>query len=402
MKIVFFIGSPDISGGTYVIFQHALFARAAGHDVTIVALYANSPNHIAWHPAIKTLRFVQIQDLGEEHFDLAIATWWRSAAELHAISADQYAYFVQSIESRFYSDHELPLRSLVDSTYDLGLPVITEATWIQAHLAAHHEAEAQLVVNGIRKDLYTAEGPQQAPPRGRGELRVLVEGPFGVFFKNVGKSLRLARKSRADETWLLTSTQLNVYPGVGRIFSRIPIEQVASIYRSCDVILKLSYVEGMFGPPLEMFHCGGTAVVYNVTGHDEYIRHGENALVLKRDDDRGVVAALDDLRENPALLEQLKRGALATASAWPDWPHSSAAFERALVKIVNGPVTSRQQLADRNRAFMADYVRDENGRLAELPRSLVLRHKLSSRLYRIPQLAALRRWGGYVMEGWLP
>jgi hypothetical protein len=56
---------------------------------------------------------------------------------------------------------------------------------------------------------------------------------------------------------------------------------MASVYRSCDDILKLSLVESMFGPPLEMFHCGGTAIVYNVTGHDEYIVHGRNALVAE-------------------------------------------------------------------------------------------------------------------------
>lgn len=61
------------------------------------------------------------------------------------------------------------------------------------------------------------------------------------------------------------------------------------IYRSCDVIVKLSYIEGMFGPPLEMFHCGGTAIVYDVTGHDEYIVHEKNALVVKTDDDKQVI-----------------------------------------------------------------------------------------------------------------
>lgn len=41
----------------------------------------------------------------------------------------------------------------------------------------------------------------------------------------------------------------------------------------------------MFGPPLEMFHCGGTSIVYDVTGHDEYIVHDKNGLVAKTDDD---------------------------------------------------------------------------------------------------------------------
>ena len=62
----------------------------------------------------------------------------RTATELHKINADQYAYFVQSIESRFYPDVEKPLHALVDSTYELGLPVVTEATWIQEYLQQHH------------------------------------------------------------------------------------------------------------------------------------------------------------------------------------------------------------------------------------------------------------------------
>jgi len=36
-------------------------------------------------------------------------------------------------------------------------------------------------------------------------------------------------------------------------------------YARSDVLLKLSSVEGMFGPPLEAFHRGATAVVTPVT-----------------------------------------------------------------------------------------------------------------------------------------
>ena len=66
------------------------------------------------------------------------------------------------------------------------------------------------------------------------------------------------------------------------ICRKITCHADSGIYRSCDVIVKLSYVEGMFGPPLEMFHCGGTSIVYDVTGHDEYIVHGKNGLVAKK------------------------------------------------------------------------------------------------------------------------
>jgi hypothetical protein len=119
------------------------------------------------------------------------------------------------------------------------------------------------------------------------------------------------------------------------------------VYRSCDLVLKLSHVEGMFGPPLEMFHCGGTALVYDVTGHDEYIVHDQNAYVVKTDDEAEVVRLLRRLKENPSELERLKCGAAETAAAWPDWDACSAQFEQALLEITTGKPVSREYLVRR-------------------------------------------------------
>ncbi|WKZ85938.1 glycosyltransferase [Ralstonia pickettii] len=399
MKIAFFLGSVDISGGSYVIYQHALFARREGHDVTIVAQYAYQPHQLKWHPATSELRILHIDALEADHeFDLAIATWWRTATELHRLKARQYAYFVQSIESRFYADGEGPLRDLVDSTYRLPLPGVTEATWIQQYLNEHHGHAYHLARNGIRKDIYREDGPAVAPRLGKGELRVLVEGPFGVFFKNVGRSLKLMRKAQPTETWLLTSSEVSWYPQVNRLFSRVPIDKVAEIYRSCDVIVKLSYVEGMFGPPLEMFHCGGTAVVYDVTGHDEYIVDGQNALVVARDDEAGVVSAVRRLQREPELLASLKQGARETAMSWPDWYASSREFLAGLHGIMDAPRVTRDEIATMNEAAMATYASRERERLAKQP-NIKWRYRLDALLDRVPASVARNlRLGRYVLE----
>ena len=71
-------------------------------------------------------------------------------------------------------------------------------------------------------------------------------------------------------------------------------------------MLKLSRVEGMFGPPLEGFHMGATCVVTAVTGHEEYVEHGVNGLVVDWDDPRGTARALDLLARDRALLHCLR------------------------------------------------------------------------------------------------
>ena len=189
----------------------------------------------------------------------------------------------------------------------------------------------QLVKNGIRKEIYEESGSKYK--KNKNVFRVLVEGPTDVFFKNVPKTIELVKRSKADEVWLLTSSKIDNYNGIDRVFSKVPINECAKIYRSCDVIVKLSYVEGMFGPPLEMFHCGGTAITYNVTGHDEYMINDYNSLIIDTDDEEGVVNAINRLYEDRALLEKLKTNALKTASKWPDWEESSESFYESVVKF---------------------------------------------------------------------
>lgn len=360
MKIAFLIHRSALGGGTYVVYQHALHLIESGHDVTIVTLVRESPLDDVWHPGIPKLKFVHVDDAVALRFDLALGTLWSTMLDLHRIPSNRYAYFVQSIESRFYPETATRRRGLIDTIYGWRLPGVTEATWIRDHLEARYGTRYHLVRNGVRKDLYRAEGPSLAP-RNAARPRILVEGAFSAI-KNTSRALATARRAGGAEVWLLTMSDIPWYPGVRRVFRNVPVDQVAPIYRSCDLILKLSLVEGMFGPPLEMFHCGGTAVVYDVTGHDEYIVHGRNALVVPMNDENGVVDALRRVTGQPALLDTLKRGALETAAAWPSWDASSTEFALALSTLMESEAFTRERLLDARGCLERDFP-DEIGQL---------------------------------------
>ncbi|MGO9121290.1 MAG: glycosyltransferase [Desulfomonilaceae bacterium] len=327
MKWAFVLDSPNISGGTYVIFQHALYAKAIDDEVYLLTEKPVNKRQLEWHPEAKSLNWITLDQAISLEFDVVVATWWPTVFLLHKIPARSYAYFAQSVESRFYAENELPVRMLVDSTYLLPFDIITEAQWIKNYVAAKFNRIPRVVRNGIRKDVFRPDGNTH-DPRQAHILRILVKGPLNIPFKNVDRTIEICRRSKADEVWLLTSTGLSKYPGVDRVFSRIPVHDTAAVYRSCDVLVKLSYVEGMFGPPLEMFHCGGTAIVYDVTGADEYIRHAFNALVAPSGSEQQVIDYINSLKERPERLAALKQGAAITASQWRDWHESSAEFRR--------------------------------------------------------------------------
>jgi hypothetical protein len=125
--------------------------------------------------------------------------------------------------------------------------------------------------------------------------------------------------------------------GVDRVLGPLGHDRMPAVYSEADVVLKLSRVEGVFGPPLEAFHRGATCVVWPVTGHDEYVRHRVNGIVAEWDDIPGTARWLDLLATDRDLLSRLRQGALDTARDWPSWEASAELMAAALREIATGP-----------------------------------------------------------------
>ncbi|MGG5574132.1 glycosyltransferase [Vibrio diazotrophicus] len=337
MNVCFLLFSPDISGGTNVIFEHATRMLQFDNEVTIVTDDKVNTKRIEWFPGAEKVTWKTYNEVQGELFDLAIATWWKTTFSLHKVKAKKYAYFVQSIESKFYPEEEVILRNLVEQTYTLQVEFITEASWIKEYLFDNYAVNAHLVRNGVRKE-YFNEQIEPICKREPNKTRLLIEGPLNVSFKNTELALEIAKKSNADEVWLLTSTPVGAMKGVDKLFSRVPISKVGQIYASCDILVKLSTVEGMFGPPLEAFHCGCTSITYDVTGYDEYIKHSSNALVSFTREDEEVLNFINQLCADKKMIDNLKFEALNTANDWPDWDSSSKVFNDICLNIVSSEV----------------------------------------------------------------
>ncbi len=325
--IAFLLGSPDISGGTNVIMEHALGLTRMGHKVTIVTERPIEASRLSWKPEAMSLPLLCHAQVKQHMFDLAFATWWRTCYDLPFVPARRYAYFVQSIESRFFPATDPDSKALAEYTYRMPMPVVTEATWIAKYLGSNYGRNVSLALNGIDKSTFNTDGPT-IEPRKPGSLRVLVEGPLGIEFKRTELALDLCRQAGMKDVWLLTSSECTAMPGCSRVLSRVPVTRVGEVYRSCDVLVKLSTVEGMFGPPLEMFHCGGTAITTDVTGHDEYMTHGKNGIIVRRGQESEVVEYLRSMDRDSAFVDSLKTGAIETARSWPDWSASTRQFEQ--------------------------------------------------------------------------
>jgi glycosyltransferase involved in cell wall biosynthesis len=313
VRVAFLTQDLQLSGGVGVIVAHA--AQLARHGFEVDLVLTHDPTQPSWaHAKLEHVNVRSLEDARADRYDVALATWWETAQLVFDLDASRHAWFIQSFEDRFYPAGD-PWRTAAALAQDLPVRFVTEARWIATTLEALRPGEKVFYVrNGIDKDVF--QPLQEVPVSARGPLRILIEGT-AAWFKGVPEALEAVRAMREPRHVTVVSPDGAPAPGADRRIGPLTQRELAAAYADADVVLKLSRVEGMFGPPLEGFHRGATCVVTPVTGHEEYIVHGENGLVVDWDDPAGTARALDLLAADRALLHRLRCGALATARAWP-------------------------------------------------------------------------------------
>lgn len=315
-KICWVVAGLGISGGLAVVLKHANYLLTKGHDVSLITL--SDVQTIEW-----THNDVPIYSVNEQyaiqHIDLLIATAWNTEPYLNKIEAKRKLYFVQSDERRFID--EKSLKVTIGEGYGKDYEYFTEAFWIQKMFHQEFNVPAFYVPNGVDREMFKPVEPLE--PKGS-KKRVLIEGPIDIPFKAVEDCYN-AVKDLDCEIWIVSSAG-KPKPDwrYDRFFEKVPQTMMASIYSSCDIFIKMSRIEGFFGPPLEAMSCGCVPVVGKVTGWDEYIVDGYNALAVDLKDVEAAKEAVNSLIEDTELYNKLLANGNETASNWP-WKQS---FER--------------------------------------------------------------------------
>ncbi len=347
MKVCFLVNDLQLSGGVGVVVQHARrLAHDHGFDTALVLV--REWDVPSWeYDALAEVRVLSLEEARAERFDVAVATWWETTFSLFEVPADRHAYFVQSLEDRFYR-HDEAERVGAALTLDLPVAFVTEARWIQRTLSELRPGPpVHLVRNGIDKRVFAS--PERVEPRLDGPLRVLVEGHPKVWFKGVPDAVASVRAMREPHHLTIVTGWREdlgeLADAADRIEGPVSHREMAALYAESDVVLKLSHVEGMYGPPLEGFHMGATTVTTEVTGHDEYVRHGFNGVVVDWDDVRGTGRALDLLARDRRYLHELRHNALATAQGWPSWEQAAQFMALALLRIAREPAPAADESA---------------------------------------------------------
>ncbi len=335
MRVAFLLQDLQLSGGVGVVVQHAVHLRR-DHGVEVALVVTRPSQDESWaYPGLDELELLSVEDAAQRSWDLAVSSWWETNFSLFRLDAARHVSFVQLMEDSTY-EAGTPERLGAAMTTALPVTFITEARWIAALLAdLQPGAPVHYVPNGVDKEAFPLVA---SPDPLDGPLRIVVEGSSEYVQKGVADALRATSmmSEPAHVTWV-SPHPVTRPDGVDELHCALSHREFADVLSKSHVLLKLSRAEGMYGPPLEGFHRGCTVVTTPVTGHDEYVRHRENGLVNGWDDLHGTARALDLLARDRGLLDDLRRGALQTASEWPGWPEAAGRMAETLQAIAADP-----------------------------------------------------------------
>lgn len=346
MNIAYILPGIGVSGGISVICQHANRLLKRGHQVSLLVDYLQG--NLDWFPN-QNVPILPVNNTPKD-LDILIATGWTTSFSLVDLPAKRKFYFVQSDETRFHKPDSV-YQDITALSYLLDLQYFTEARWIRSWLKTNFGINAGLVPNGLDPELFFPDTPLEERSE---KPRILLEGAIDLPYKGMKEAFEVV--SNLDvEVWCVSSLGIPKPEWkCDRFFSQVPIDQMRNIYSSCDILLKLSSVEGFFGPPMEMMACGGTVVVGEVTGYDEYIVDGENALVVEQANIDQAREAVQRLINDPKLRNQLIGNGLMTAKEW-SWEKSIDSLEDLLSRSLSVPQDARPTRALCDRAIANYY-----------------------------------------------
>lgn len=326
MKVAYLIPGCGVSGGIAVVCQHANRLLKRGHEVMLVTETAE--RSIDWFPEQR----VPILGINQypADIDILVATGWSTSFRVAMLPARRKFYFVQSDETRFHPTNS-PWEHITRLSYTIGYNYLTEARWIKEWLAENFGHDAELVPNGLDDAIFFPAEPLQ--PKGN-KPRVLLEGAIGLPYKGMSEAFAAVHDLDV-EVWCVSSYgRPKRHWKCDRFFEHVPMTEMRRIYSSCDILLKLSRVEGFFGPPMEMMACGGVAVVGKVTGYDEYIENEVNALVVDPLKPHEASMAIRRLLDDSELRARLIENGRQTALRW-QWEPSIDVLERYYLDVLD-------------------------------------------------------------------
>jgi O-antigen biosynthesis protein len=319
----------DGVGGLFNIFRTIYHLQHWGHQNRIYMIGDDSSNGVATTRLVRDSYFpiegnVGIFRGGLPDSDALVSTSWMTSYIGRSIgNTSRKFYFVQDLEYMFYphgSVHEF-----AKNTYSWNFHGLTAGKWISDVLYREYGMQCSSFGFSYDREVYSPVGPRFLP---EGKRRVLAyvrpsTERRGYELTILALKLVALRLPKIEFVLVGYSGSLASLPFSTVMPGILSVNQLAQLYRSCDVALVLSHTN-LSLLPLELMACG-CPVVSNRGPNVEWQLSEENAY-LADPTPESISEAILDLLQNDGLREKKRACALRLAEA-TDWFREIKAIE---------------------------------------------------------------------------
>ena len=327
----------SMSGGVRIALQYAVGLKRLQHKVSILVPESDECSMFQFEEHIQIIG-VNIPKICGLHFgylsivqalaralpacDVVLASSWQTVfpAYLSAARGHKVVHLIQHDDAVINSERSsiMRLRNCLLYRYIYQLPIskIVVSSWLQRVMREKYNQPSLLVVNGVDSSRFVGN---------RHEDRAVPTEVFNILcigrtvewkgFHDLVFALRLMVAKGANVHLIVATQDVLHVPRDLPITIVKPKDDMAlgMLYRSCNVFVCSSWLEGFGLPPLEAMSCGSPVVTTDCGGVNDFAIDGVNCLVVPPHCPAKLADAIIQLRDDNLLARRLAAGGIETA-----------------------------------------------------------------------------------------
>lgn len=330
MKIVFPVLSLETGGGARFIYHLANSLADKGHDVEVIMPETGVQ---VWPLRAKLRRVKELTPSSIPSADFILPNFYPTVRPAWESQKGRVVRLSLGYEPLWVPDSKT-----AKQTYLIGAPIMSISEWHRQILIRETCLESTVISAGVDTSIFHPY-PKRSEQTGCKSIFYIMRDPGAGYTWKGGADFLKAVNSLMDQvnfeiTVSLPEGATFTSPVPCRIKTMATDQELALLYAEADLFVYTSYFEAFGLPPLEAMACGTAVITTDCGGNRDYVRNGENCLLVPPSDINQLSAAIYHLLTNDAERQHIADTGHLLSQAW-SWQRTADQVEAFLLSLLN-------------------------------------------------------------------
>lgn len=328
MKIVFPVLSLEMGGGARFMYHLANALADKGHDIEVVMPEKGLQ---VWPLRTKLRRVKELTPSSIPSADFILPNFYSTVWPAWESKKGRVVRLSLGYEPLWVPDSEI-----AKQTYLIGAPILSISQWHRQLLLQETGLESTVISGGVDAAIFHPY-PKRSEQTGRKNIFYIMRDPASGYTWKGGSDflkaiIRLKDHVNFELTVSVPENALFTSPVPCRTISTATDQELARLYAEADLFVYTSYFEAFGLPPLEAMACGTAVVTTDCGGNRDYVKNGENCLLVPPSDLDQLSGAIYHLLTKDSECQRIASTGHLFAQAW-SWQRTADQVEAFLLSL---------------------------------------------------------------------